>query len=135
MNDGKKISNEEIAFMRNFYEQSYENWLDESGMTEEELFSYRTASKFKIEKFKSGNTFIIQMSCENKENGKRTAIGLPFVVSCENNDELLYYAVFLMLYISKKLDDMNKIAPVNGSPTSDYFNRRVRQFAKNENLK
>lgn len=99
MESQKKIR-KEILHVINEY---YESWLHQSNINEEELLTYRSGEKFSIQVEKD-IFYRFKMVCVL--NGKMANIGETIVVS--QNEETLMDAIYLMLFISKKLDDANK---------------------------
>lgn len=126
----KQISKEEIVRLRDGYESVYSKWLEVSNLTEEDLLEYRVVDKFKIEKVTLNGRIVVGMTYEDDKKEKQT-IGEPIVLEHSSKEELLD-AVFVLLFITKKLDSENEIAPVDGSHVGDYFNRKVREFAKEQ---
>jgi hypothetical protein len=121
MESQKKIR-KEILHVINEY---YESWLHQSNMNEEELLTYRSGEKFSIQVEKD-IFYRFKMVCVL--NGKMANIGETIVVP--QNEETLMDAIYLMLFISKKLDDANKKDTAYGSYEGAYFSDKVREFAK-----
>lgn len=129
----KKISNKDLKLIKKIYQEMYNQWLKESKLTEEELLKYRVVNKFKIKKTVENNMTVVSMTFEDSDKMQQV-IGLPFIIQ-DNSKEALYDAVYIMLYITKKLDEENEINPVEGSYKNNYFNKKIREFATAEGLR
>ena len=121
MESQKKIRKEILHVIN----ECYESWLRLSNMNEEELLTYRLGEKFSVQVEKD-IFYRFKMVCVL--NGKMTNIGETIVVP--QNEETLMDAIYLMLFISKKLDDANKKDSAYGSYEGAYFSYKVREFAK-----
>lgn len=128
-----QISGEELTSVLEEIQHIYDEWLEASNMAEEELLEYRIVNKFKVEKTTVNGNVVVGMTYEDK-NQLRQTIGEPIILAKGSAEEMLD-AIYVLLFIAKKLDSENEIAPINGSHMGGYFNKRVREFAFAENIK
>lgn len=107
----------------------YQNWLEMSGMTEEDFLRFRMVSEFTVWKSETeqGAT---QISLHYGNVGEM--IGLPFICPSKEQEQEFYYNVSLLcVYLAGRLDRENRLHPLPGScQREDYFKDQVLTFLR-----